>query len=72
MSKLAKDDDKQYIAHILLLRAIIALLVINLLLTQGTTCFGIHTYLVVADLAGITIACCSIDPCFRKRCNLLF
>jgi hypothetical protein len=30
------------------------------------------TSLVMAGLAGITAALCSIDPCFRIRCNLLF
>jgi hypothetical protein len=56
---------------ILLLRTIIALSTTNLLWIHETTCFGLHTCLVV-DLAGVTTVDCSIDPCFRICCNLLF
>ena len=46
-----------------------------LLLLQAddeTTCLGLHTCFMVADLAGTTSACCSIDSFLRIRCSLLF
>ena len=46
-----------------------------LLLLQAddeTTCSGLHTCFMVADLAGITSTCCSMDSFFRIRCSLLF
>ena len=46
-----------------------------LLLLQAddeTTCLGLHTCFMVADLVGITSACCSMDSFLRIRCSLLF
>ena len=46
-----------------------------LLLLQAdceTTCLGLHTCFMVADLAGTTSACCSIHSFLRIRCSLLF
>jgi hypothetical protein len=43
-----------------------------LFLGQGMICFGLHTCLVTTDLGGMTTASCSIDHCFRSRCNPLF
>ena len=37
-----------------------------------TTCLGLHTYFMVADLTGTTSACCSIDSFLRIRYSLLF
>ena len=45
-----------------------------LLLLQAddkTTCLGLHTCFMVADLAGITSTCCYIDS-LRIRCSFLF
>ena len=46
-----------------------------LLLLQAddeTTCLGLHTYFMVAVLAGTTSACCSMDSFLRIHCSLLF
>ena len=37
-----------------------------------TTCLGFHTCFMVADLAGTTSACCSMNSFLRIRCSLLF
>ena len=47
---------------------LLALLQVNI----GATCFGLHTCLVFADLAGITFTSCSINSWLRIRCSLLF
>jgi hypothetical protein len=44
----------------------------ELVMNHGTTCFGLHTFLIVTDLAGVTTVGCSIDLCFCIRCNFLF
>ena len=37
-----------------------------------TTCLGLYICFMVADLAGTTSTCCSIDSILRIRCSLLF
>jgi hypothetical protein len=56
------------------LRAINSICRILLLLQANdeTTCLGLHTCFMVADLAGTTSACCSMDSLLRIRCSLLF
>jgi hypothetical protein len=55
------------------LRVVIILsAIIMLFLGQGMICSGLHTCLVTTDLGGMTTASCSIDHCFRSRCNPLF
>jgi hypothetical protein len=52
----APKGDNRFIGH-------------KLALNSWNNLSGLHTCLVVADLAGITAARCSIDPCFHIRCN---
>ena len=57
------------------LRAINSIGRILLLLLQAddeTTCLGLHTCFMVADLTGTTFACCSMDSFLRIRYSLLF
>ena len=37
-----------------------------------TTCFGRHTFFVIADFIGMTTSCCSIAFFLRKYCSLRF
>jgi hypothetical protein len=37
-----------------------------------TICFGLQIFFMATGFVGSTSTCCSIDPCLRKCCRLLF
>ena len=51
---------------------IVSRILLLLLADDETTCLGLHTCFMVADLAGITSTYCSMDSFFCIQCSLLF